>query len=51
MQVSGFAIELIEALSKIREMLSCPELFLGFRFLMMVFGFEIWFPYRAKFIS
>ena len=37
MQVSGFAIEFIEALSKIEEMLSCPGLFLGFRFLMMVF--------------
>ena len=37
MQVRGFAIEFIEALSKIKEILSCPELFLGFRFLMMVF--------------
>ena len=36
MQVRGFAIEFIEVLSKIKEMLSCPELFLGFRFLMMV---------------
>ena len=36
MQVRGFAIEFIEALSKIKEMLSCPELFLGFRFVMMV---------------
>ena len=69
MQVRGFAIEFIEASSKIKEMLSCPEL--GFRFLMMFFvssssigvnlytvlsllmlmGFEIWFPYRVKFIS
>ena len=32
MQVRGFVIEFIE----IKEMLSCPELFLGFRFLMMV---------------
>ena len=36
MQVRGFVIEFIETLSKIKEMLSCPELFLGFRFLMMV---------------
>ena len=36
MQVRGFAIESIEALSKIKEMLSCPELCLGFSFLMMV---------------
>ena len=36
MQLRGFDIEFIEALSKIKEMLSCPELFLGFRFLMMV---------------
>ena len=36
MQVRGFAIEFIEALSKIKEMLSCPELFLGLRFSMMV---------------
>ena len=36
MQIRGFAIEFIEALSKIKEMLSCPEQFLGFRFLMMV---------------
>ena len=36
MQLRGFAIEFIEALSNIKEMLSCPELFLGFRFLMMV---------------
>ena len=26
MQVRGFAIEFIEVLSKIKEMLSCPEL-------------------------
>ena len=37
MQVRGFAIEFIEVLSKIKEMLSCPELYLGLRFLMMVF--------------
>ena len=37
MEVRGFAIEFIEALSKIKEMLPCPELFLGFRLLMMVF--------------
>ena len=36
MQVRGFAIECIEALRKIKELLSCPELFLGFRLLMMV---------------
>ena len=36
MQVRGFAIEFIEALRKIKEMLSCPELFLGYRFLMMI---------------
>ena len=36
MQVRGFAIEFIEALSKIKEMLSCPELCLGCRCLMMV---------------
>ena len=35
MQVRGFAIEFIEVLSKIKEMLSFPELCLGFRFLMM----------------
>ena len=35
MQVRGFAIVFIEALSKIKEMLSCPGLFLGFRFVMM----------------
>ena len=32
MQLRGFAIEFIEALNKIKEMLSYPELFLGFRF-------------------
>ena len=37
MQVRGFAIEFIEVLSKIKEMLSCPELYLGLRFVMMVF--------------
>ena len=36
MQVRGFVIEFIEALSKIKEMLSCPELCLGVRFLIMV---------------
>ena len=36
MQLRGFAIEFIEALSKIKEMLSFPDVFLGFRFLMMV---------------
>ena len=35
MPVRGFAIEFIEVLSKIKEMLSFPELCLGFRFLMM----------------
>ena len=29
MQVRGFAIEFIEVLSKIKEMLSCPELYFG----------------------
>ena len=37
MQVRGFAIAFIEVFSKIKEMLSCPELYLGLRFLMMVF--------------
>ena len=36
MQVRDFVIEFTEVLSKIKEMLSCPELFLGFIFLMMV---------------
>ena len=37
MQVRVFAIELIKVLSEIKEMLSCPEIYLGLRFLMMVF--------------
>ena len=37
MQVRGFAIAFIEVFSKIKEMLSCPELYLGLIFLMMVF--------------
>ena len=37
MQVRGFAIEFIEVLSKIKEMLTYPELYLGLRCLIMVF--------------
>ena len=54
MQVRGFAIEFIKALSKIEEMLSCPELFLGFRFLMMFFFFLLnWskFKYSFEFVN
>ena len=37
MQVRGFTMEFIEAFNKIKEMLSCPELFFGFRCSMIVF--------------
>ena len=36
-QVRGFAMEFIEAFNKMKEMLPCPELLFGFRFLMIVF--------------
>ena len=45
MQVRGFAIEFIEVLSKIKEMLSCPELYFGLRFLMSKF------KYRYEFVN